>query len=597
MWNLRITCPHRETHVIDDDIAAAFRMICCHPSMVSMHAFVIFGRLFFCNRLAFGDTTSPANFEPIADARKQTSQSLCNDPTIVDQLGDLMPKLDIAPEPDLPTVSNEFLVAPPDSQNPGIIDELGNRKPPNFDHHADDNLCCDIRPGVEQAVAASVLGLCKVAGFPDGRQPDPFSRDKFEDLISHRRKCTGKMVDSRTVMISLPDCKRQQLVDHIAPWITTKPHRHTIGEAAEIHGKLSEAAQFCPWARALFFILQNELRNQLKRCCSQLQGCRKRCETNALDYVERNTELPPSVAAKLAHLTGHQEWAAAMWRSKTRTKVSTRLRRELVYIYNYLKDFSNPWEVNIGHIIKRDPLAEVIGDACPHGCGFFCDLYRVVSVIPLSTPLRRRMRLNSKHGEYLHINAVECATTVFEYACGVTIIEDPSCEEMRRALFPNGIPPMPVQRTRIDNTTSAKWLNATSSASLQGQELIKIFAMIRRFSNLENKGLHLAGDLNEIADGWSRPDDPKRRRAPSSEPGYRLSPEALAEHVDMMLEKYPNQKDCKVFVPSSNLLDAIRWGLRPRDAVSHDDGIPPELTRPCGSFMSINDFRCNIQFL
>ena len=218
-------------------------------------------------------------------------------------------------------------------------------------------------------------------------------------------------------------------------------------------------------------------------------------------------------------------------------------------------------------------------------------------MIPLSTPLRRRMRLNSKHGECLHVNAVECATTAFECACGVTIIEDPSCEEMRRASFPNGIPPMPVQRTRIDNTTSAKWLNATSSASLQGQELIKTFAMIRRFSNLENKGLHSAGDLNEIADGWSRPDDPKRRRAPSSEPGCRLSPEALAEHIDMMLEKCPNQKDCKVFVPSSNLLDAIRWGLRPRDAIGHDDGIPPELTRPCGSFMSINDFRCNVQFL
>ena len=157
---------------------------------------------------------------------------------------------------------------------------------------------------------------------------------------------------------------------------------------------------------------------------------------------------------------------------------------------------------------------------------------------------------------------------------------------MRNTLFPNGVPAMPVIRSRLDNTSSVSWLRKVASSSAQAQQLIRVYAQILRQSGVDNRPL-ISGVTNVCADRWSRPDEPL----------YRLEPGPLVSHITTTLDMFPEQKHYQCFVPSSNLLDAIGWGLRPHSTIQNSMSPTPVLTKPFGSFMTVHEFQVSIQFL
>jgi hypothetical protein len=78
---------------------------------------------------------------------------------------------------------------------------------PTFDHHVDDLLSADARPHLLQSIAATVISLYEVLGYPNNFVPDPLSREKFESSHTHRRRIVGWIVDTRELMVELPDYK------------------------------------------------------------------------------------------------------------------------------------------------------------------------------------------------------------------------------------------------------------------------------------------------------------------------------------------------------------------------------------------------------
>ena len=92
----------------------------------------------------FGDCTSPGNWEVIAKARQQLAQYLWRQPDSVERTKKYLPVLHFVPSP-TPHEVSQFVQAIMDSINKGVLDAHGNRIPPGYDHHVDDNHYSDVR--------------------------------------------------------------------------------------------------------------------------------------------------------------------------------------------------------------------------------------------------------------------------------------------------------------------------------------------------------------------------------------------------------------------------------------------------------------------
>jgi hypothetical protein len=99
IYNARITFPRDELYVGDDDISGAFRHQKYHPNLVGMHACVVAGFLSCATRMAFGDNTSLANFDPIAEVQKKLARYLWSQPDTVDQAAAHLPAIELATPP------------------------------------------------------------------------------------------------------------------------------------------------------------------------------------------------------------------------------------------------------------------------------------------------------------------------------------------------------------------------------------------------------------------------------------------------------------------------------------------------------------------
>jgi hypothetical protein len=129
IWNLRITYPHLEIYVCDDDITKAFRQIKYPPNLAGLHCKIASGVMFVDTGQTFGDNTSPSNFEAVPNCRSQHAQALWHRP---DTIARALPLLPAIAHQDPPTVAEaaSFVQANRDSLNPGALDAFGNRRPP-----------------------------------------------------------------------------------------------------------------------------------------------------------------------------------------------------------------------------------------------------------------------------------------------------------------------------------------------------------------------------------------------------------------------------------------------------------------------------------
>jgi len=586
MWNMRISNPRKELYGLDDDVVAAFRTVCWHPNLVSMHGLRVLGHLWFMARLTFGDCSSPPNFEPIAIARRWMAKYYYNLPNVVELAAKHMPNIQVVTPSEADIAS--IMQIPPDSKNPGMISVNGQAADtPPYVHHVDDNLYGSLEHNIHRAVAASILGLFAVVGEPVDTQPHPFSYEKFDLVCNHIRKITGVMINTRTMTLWYPDYKRKQLVDLLAKWIHKDFKKFTIKQALELQGVLMDASRFNTWGRVQFFILQNVISNCLRQRYHVALRYRKIDEEKVKKELE-SYRLTKADEKRFTRQGCNQLYAKYVYKHNHRTDVSKRLHAELKYLHDYLADFANPWQINIGHVIERDPVSRNVGDSSFHGVGFWSDEFKVICMLPTCASITHRCdNLNAKHASYLSQNTMEFITAVIDFACSVTILEHESCAEMRRVLFPNGVPPVPRVASLKDNRVSESWIKKGASGAIHGQQLLRINAEIGHDSSVKQDGDRIIGDDNHEADMLSRPDKPL----------YRKDRDILLGHFEKILEKFPRFVNYKVFVPSSNLLDAIAWALRPKDQVDRTAIRPPPLVQPYGHFVTPDEYKVNVTFI
>ena len=295
LYNLRITHPHQELYLADDDGQGAFRHNKYHPNVVAMHCFLLLGVLFAMTGTTFGDNTSPGNWEPIARARKQLAQYFYSQPDTVARAAPYLPTIELAPPPTKAEIAT-FQRADRDSLNRGVIDANGQRRPPTFSHHVDDNLYADIDINMLPAVSSSALSLYTLLGFPTDRTPNALSLDKLNTYYTHQRKLVGLHVDSRTMTVGLLEYKRDETLTKLAEWL--KRDKYSIREAAEIHGTLESVTRYTRWGRALFFTLQNVFRKALEQQYHRIKRFYNR--EHQSDKIAR--DLPEQLMDRLSHL-------------------------------------------------------------------------------------------------------------------------------------------------------------------------------------------------------------------------------------------------------------------------------------------------------
>jgi hypothetical protein len=498
LWNLRITYPWFEIYLGDDDVSGAFRQVKYNPNLVAMHAFLVFGVLFMSTGQTFGDCTSPANWEPVARNRQQYARFLWYQATTLARALKHLPKLQFAPSPSA-LAKSKFIQATPDSLNQGVLDANGDRVAPQYDHHVDDCLYADVKEHFPLTVAASIMALYLLLGEPSANHRDPVSWEKFESKVTHTRKAKGFIVNTRRMEVSLPDYKREQIVELLAEW--THRVSYTLLEAAELLGTLNNLSEICRWARPRFFALQQDVRRALQSRYHALSNWRKRHASQIKAWTK---ELPAELIHRLEPLV-QREIASLLWRTKQVIEVTPSVRRELAYLHTYLRDHNNPWAISIGHLVRRDCTFTTTGDASNSGGGAHCaDLNFWFSLI-WSPEIRRRVSLHKKHEDAIHINCLEFAVALIQLAAVITRLEQPVPTALL-PFFPNGYPGIPILLCRTDNMSTKSWANKVSSASTKAHGLVALLASLLRRTECGFTSDWLAGHLNGTADLLSRPD-------------------------------------------------------------------------------------------
>jgi hypothetical protein len=484
-WNLAITYPDADRHTGDDDVQCAFPRIKYNPHLVAMHSAISNGTLMMNTGLTFGDNTSPSNWEPIARARQQLAQHLWHDgEAIINQAAKFLPQFTFAP-PATPAERAAFAKAIPDTINTGVLDELGNRRPPTYDHHVDDNMYADITELLPRAASASVIALYEIVGYPNGLIPDPISWDKFESTHGHLRRVVGWEFNTRDLTFALPADKRQSITELLATWLNRKSC--TLLQAAELHGTLADASRAYRPGRALFFGFQNALRRAIQSRFHQVKAFYNRAKKTKL----LSAQLPKDLHTRMDSLIA-RDIAALLWRTKTAIPIPPSVTHELHQLHQHLADTTRPWSISIGHVVPRDPQFTSLGDACGTGGGAFCHELEYWFDILWSTETRTAFVAGQ-----IHINLLEFVVVLLQLAAAVTRAEE------AQPITP--MPPLSKLLIRTDNSPSRNWAHKVSARSERGQLFVSLYAALLGRTELTVACNHVAGIDNTLADFISRP--------------------------------------------------------------------------------------------
>ena len=548
LYNYRISYPNEEIYIGDDDIQGAFKWVLLNTNLVGMHAFIVKGHMGFNTSQTFGGTTSPANYEYIARARKYMARHLYTLDDVIAQASPYVPPLETAPPPSRYDI-NMFALATKDSRNPGIVSEDGLTAPPGYNPYVDDTLYCSIAPNLLRTVSASILSIYKILGTPNPLTLDALSRDKLTTLYTHQRRVLGKMVDSRRLMVSLPLDKRETIVNILGTWLAQPSF--LILEGAQLVGILDNISTMSRWGRTQYFALLNTFRATVKARYQILR--RRMVKTNNQRLLQ--ARLPPNLA-KRVHSIFACKMAAALWKDKTAIAIDPPIHQQLQALQTYLSDVKNPWEQSIAHYIDRDPTFTTTGDASLLGTGAFSPDLHAWTVVDLSPDLQACTKLSSSNPRFVHINELEFVTIILQLAMAIA-----RCEHS-----PQGLPEIPLLRILSDNTTAVSWAEKISSKSLKGQTLVRIYGELLHRSNIGVSIVHLPGNLNNTADLLSRPDV--------------NSPALLLLRLPKLTPQEPRLASWDFFLPSPDLTLLLESALSSTYSPIRID-LPPRLGQFC----------------
>ena len=536
VYNLRVTYPTQEINLADDDVSGAFRQAKYAPALVALHTSIQCGFGVLNTGATFGDNTSPSNFEPIALSRRLLASWLwLNDPDVELRTLPVLPPISFAAEPTVEEVAS-FTPADGDALNPGVLDNNGNRKPPTYPMHVDDNLYADIQEFLPRTVAASAASLFDILGWPGNPcVPTPLSDDKLVTAYNHTRRLVGRHFDSRRLTVGMLPYKRDQLTQLLSSWLSRKTF--DLLELSSLLGLLDNHTKYARWARCWYYFLQASMRrgliaryHVLRRLQAKHTGKRQRLEA----------ALPVSLSFRLESLIARDK-AAFLWSARCRFTLGPDALSALSTLHAYVVNTRVLWEVPLGLIIPRNPHFHTTGDASLTGGGACCHELEFWFDIPWTPKIVHSVRnLRSTAPGFIHINDLEFLILVLTLVA-IRVRLDDLPPPLVAKVFPTGRPHIPVWLGSTDNMVSKSWETKGCATSTRAQGLISVYSELLRTTLIHTTCEHIKGVDNIIADDISRND-------------FSLS---LSSRSSKLFAKHPCLHTYSYFHPSPELLQLL----------------------------------------
>lgn len=535
LWNLRITYPDRDLFIGDDDVSGAFRWLKYHPNLVAMHTSVQAGYGVFNTGGTFGDNTTPSNWDGLADSRRHVAQwHWLHDPNVVSSAKQYLPQLQFATQPRTMTNTVQYAMATADAIHKGVLDDNGQRIPPSYDHHVDDNLYADVQEYMPRTVSSSVISLYEIIGYPQPIIPDALSQEKFDAMYTHRRTCVGRTFDTRTMTVEITEEKKTQLIDTLQLFL--KRPSYSLTEAAEVHGLLENHTRHVNWARPWFYAIQNSMRRQFRVLFRFLQ---RRFRRDTLVQRLQGT-LPQHLWKRIEGLIS-KEQATWIWRHRSTITMTRAVKASIQMLLTYLQDNNRPWAAKIGLVIQREPTTGSLGDASNIAGGAHCQHTQFWLDIVWPSDVRQAITLPRNNRNHVHINSLEYAVVLLQLAAHIVRFRTMTPAE-RAKFYPSGIPALPTISVGADNTSAKSWANKLTTKSSQGQALIAIQSEILRQYDVGLNCYHIPGVNNVLADEISRPPTPSL---------------TLSQRAKQLTTKHPFMRTWLYFQPHPQLIQLI----------------------------------------
>jgi hypothetical protein len=431
--------------------------------------------------------------------------------------------------------------------------------------HVDDHLDAEVLEFLERTICTSAAGLFDVLGWPDPeRVPVPLSMDKLETTYSHKRRMVGRLFDTRRLTTGMLPYKRERLIELLKEW-TTKT-KFTLKEVAQLLGTLDNHTKYARWARAWYFALSNNVRRSLEARYYALLRIQQRLGARIVEDVAR--DLPQALEKRLSVIIAREK-ARYLWLLNVTFSLTHEARECIQILLLYVTSNENPFETNLGLIVKRTPHFQTLGDACTdQGGGAFSHDLQFWFEVQWSPRVLLGCKAKSDNPNFVHINALEFLIVILQLVA-VKVRLNTLPQHLAELVFPNGVPYIPVWHGLTDNTVSKSWESKATAKSPQGQALVGIYSQLLKETRLHTVCSHIAGVANTVADDISQSN-------------FALSYRPRSEQL---FQKNPFLKSYDYFLPSAELLHLLHSKL-----FSGPSARLPEIPKDLGHFVPAGSF-------
>jgi hypothetical protein len=196
--------------------------------------------------------------------------------------------------------------------------------------------------------------------------------------------------------------------------------------------------------------------------------------------------------------------ASVLWHRWALYQISKVVKADFSFLIEYLTDLSNPWSINVGHLIPRDPCGESFGDASTEaGMGFVSHTHKFWCAMAWSPAIIQRVaRINHTH--QIHINQLEMVAYLLQLVAVCVATTDHTQFDQATAARWASTPTAPQWLVNIDNTTAKSWGERSMARSFRGQLLLRFQAALYHTHEVNGRTKWISTHDNVLADLLSR---------------------------------------------------------------------------------------------
>jgi hypothetical protein len=532
IYNLRITYPNQIIFLFDDDIVAAFRHSKYNLFVAGAFSFIANDLLVIPPAQTFGSTTSPSNYEALAQARAWLSTAFSCDAfshlqvTYKEYLTKIL--WDTSKHTSPKAITAKCIAC---DINKGV---LINDTPTNTSHfpYVDDTLICDIKGRIEQSMAASLdSGFTIFGAWNDAARPCAISLEKlFQTMCSPIRTQLGIVVNTNHMTISLPQTKIQKLAHLLKPFHDNR-HRMSLIEGAELLGNLDHIGGVIPWFRHIYVGIRESFNSILHNANINVHN-----SAEYIDAVKAIDQYHGDERLNYLRFVAKQKYKILYHSGEANKKlnISIPFRNDINLISTLATD-EELWITPIPHLIPREHPFTAHCDSCQQGAGGYSESLGFLWYIQWP---KKNYMIEEMLNDDTHINIYEYLSILITYSIASSIVESqPSITSET----------YPTINIFSDNSSAVAWSKkGISSSNPIAKQIGRLACSLQLNNNLGLHVSHIEGERNVVADCISR----LFTNVPFTDTLF-------CEKLQSITQEHPILKACKHYHPPPKILSTV----------------------------------------